>query len=127
MARRLTERAEDWPGEFVRRLNAGDLAGVAELYAEDARFVAPTGETLVGRAAIGEVLAELIGSGARMTCQVVRAVEAGDVAILYTDFTGKRRDGAGAAMPMTSRAIEVLRRDLDGGWRRVVGDPNGRG
>ena len=94
MERRLPERAEDWPGEFVRRLNAGDLAGVAEPYAQDARFVAPTGETLVGRVAIGEVLAELIASGARMSCEVVRAIEAGDVAILYTDFTGERRDAA---------------------------------
>jgi hypothetical protein len=44
-----------------------------ELYAQDARFVAPTGETLVGRTAISAVLTELIAAGAQMTCNVVRA------------------------------------------------------
>jgi ketosteroid isomerase-like protein len=58
---------------------------------------------------------------------VVRAVAVGDIAILYTDFTGQRRDAVGRPTPMSSRAIEVLRREPDGGWRLIVGDPNGRG
>jgi uncharacterized protein (TIGR02246 family) len=127
MGRGLPERADDWPGAFIERLNAGDLPGVAELYAEDARFVAPTGETIVGRTALSAVLAELIASRAKLACEVVRATTVGDVAILYTDFAGVRHDAAGRETPITSRAIEVLRREAGGGWRLVVGDPNGRG
>ena len=65
MGGEVVRRAEDWAGAFVARVNAGDLEGAAALYAEDARFVAPTGETLVGRAAIREVLAGLIAGRAR--------------------------------------------------------------
>jgi hypothetical protein len=37
------------------------------------------------------------------------------------------RTAAGDVTLMTSRAIEVLRREADGGWLLVVGDPSGRG
>ena len=57
----------------------------------------------------------------------MRATVAGEVAVLYTDFTGERFDEAGKAVSMASRAIEVLRRGADGGWVLVVGDPSGRG
>jgi ketosteroid isomerase-like protein len=39
-----------------------------------------------------------------------------DVALLYTDWEGDR----------SSRAIELLRRQPDGSWRLIVGDPRGR-
>jgi uncharacterized protein (TIGR02246 family) len=137
LASGLPRRPEDWPRAFVERLNAGDLDGVAALYAEDAQFLAPSGETLVGREAIRPVLAELIARQARLSCRVVRAVTAGggaagdgsaeDIAVLYTDFSGETRDASGAVVPLNSRAIEVLRRQADGGWKLIVGDPQGRG
>lgn len=132
---RLPRRAEDWPRAFVERVNAGDLNGAAGLYADEARFVAPSGGTLVGREAIRPVLAELIRQSARLSCRVVRAVTvgavagdgaAGDIAVLYTDFTGERRDAKGVVVPFDSCAIEVLRCEADGGWRLIVGDPQGR-
>jgi ketosteroid isomerase-like protein len=52
----LPHDPEDWPSLFAQHLNAGDLDEVMSLYEPDARFVAPSGETLVGRDRIGEVL-----------------------------------------------------------------------
>ncbi len=120
-------RPEEWPQAFVARLNAGDLDGAAALYEEDARFVAPSGEILVGRTAIREVLAELIAAQTRFGFRVVRCVTAGEVAVLYTDFDGEREDPSGEPIAINSCAIEVLRRQVDGGWKLIVGDPNGRG
>jgi hypothetical protein len=45
----------------------------------------------------------------------IKAVVAGDVAQLYTDGHG------------TAAGVEVLRRQPDGTWLLVRGDPNGRG
>jgi hypothetical protein len=44
-----SQTPEDWPSQFAQYLNAGNLDAVIELYEADARFVAPSGETVVGR------------------------------------------------------------------------------
>jgi uncharacterized protein (TIGR02246 family) len=117
----LPRTPEEWPGLFERHLNAGDLDAVASLYDPGATFVSKSGETLSGREAIRGVLSRLIDGKARLQGAVVRAVKAGDVAVLYTDWHGTI-DGN----EERSRAIEVLRRQPDGTWLLVVGDPNGR-
>jgi hypothetical protein len=53
----LPHRPEDWPRVFEQHLNASDLDAVMALYEPEARFVTRSGETLVGRDAIREVLA----------------------------------------------------------------------
>jgi hypothetical protein len=42
-------KPEDWPRLFTEHLNASDLDAVMALYEPDARFVARSGETVVGR------------------------------------------------------------------------------
>ena len=73
------------------------------------------------------VLAGLIDAKTRRQCQVVKAIEARDVAVLYTDFQGTTVEASGKTVEINQKAIEVLRRQPDGTWRLIVGDPNGRG
>lgn len=121
-------KPEDWSGEFTRRLNAGDLEGVVALYDPAARFVPPDGsETLAGRDRIRPVLAGLIAAKTQLRSQVLQTVVADDIAILYSDFEGTQVGKSGKTVEMRSHAIEVLRRHPDGGWRLIMGDPNGRG
>jgi uncharacterized protein (TIGR02246 family) len=122
----LPVEPQDWPRIFTERINAGDLDGAAALYELDARFVTPSGETLVGRERMRRVLAGLIDAKTRMQCRVVQAVAAGDVAILYTDFQRTTVEPSGKTVEVNQKAIEVLRRQPDGTWRLIVGDPNGR-
>ncbi|SRR6266496_2068242 len=118
----LPHKPEEWPGLFERHLDAGDLEAVAALYDPDATFVPKSGETIRGREAIRAVLSGLIDQKARLHGKVVKEVVAGDTAVLYTDWHGTI-----AGDEQNSRAIEVLRRQPDGTWLLVVGDPNGRG
>lgn len=67
---------------FYRAAQCRDLDGVVAPYEPDARFVALSGETLVGREQLRRVLAGLIDAKTRMQCRVVKAVDAGDVAVL---------------------------------------------
>ena len=117
---------QDWPALFTRRLNAGDLDGVVALYDPDARFVTESGETFVGRDQVRRVVAGLTEAKTRMQSKVVQAVAAGDVAVLYTDFQGTTVGPSGETVEVNQKAIEVLRRQPDGSWRILVGDPWGR-
>ena len=123
----LPRDPEDWPSLFAQHLNAGDLEKVLSLYEPEARFVAPSGETLGGRDRIGEVIAGLIRSNTKFHSRVRRVTRIDDLALLYTDFDGTTVDRSGKTIELSSRAIEVLRRQPDGTWKLIIGDPNARG
>ena len=123
----LPRDPEDWPSVFTQHLNAGDLEKVMLLYEPDARFVAPSGETLVGRDRIRQVIAGLIHSNTKFQSRVLRVTRIDDLAVLYTDFDGTTNDASGKKIELSSRAIEVLRRQPDGTWKLIIGDPNARG
>jgi ketosteroid isomerase-like protein len=91
-----------------------------------ARFITNSGETLIGRDRIRKVVGSLIEAKARLYSRVVKAVTVGDIAQLYTDFEGTMHDESGKSFAIRNRAIEVLRRQPDGTWKLIVGDPNGR-
>jgi uncharacterized protein (TIGR02246 family) len=120
-----TDVPEVWPQAFTTHLNAGDLDGVVALYEPDARFVARSGDILVGRD-LRQALAELIRTKTVMRSRVVKVVTIDDIALLYTDFDGTTVDAAGKTVEARYNAIEVLRRQTDGTWKLIVGDPQGR-
>ena len=127
MATKLPNKPDDWPRVFEQHLNAGDLDAVMALYDSEAHFATRSGETLVGVESIRKVLSSMIKARTQMHSRVVRAVTVGDIAQLYTDFDGTMVDSSGKTTPIHHRAIEVLRRQTDGGWKLIMGDPNGRG
>ena len=96
------------------------------MYETDARLVTRSGETLAGHDQIRPVLAGLIAAKTQLRSRVVKAVIVGEVAQLYTDFEGTSLDASGQTAPARYQAIEVLRRQSNGTWKLIVGDPNGR-
>ena len=121
-----SDKPEEWPHLFEQYLNAGDLDAVVDLYEPAASFVARSGETVVGRDGIRKALVGMIGAKTRLHSRVVKEVTVGDIALLYTDFQGTTVDGSGKPVAIHHQAIEVLRRQPDGAWKLIVGDPNGR-
>ena len=73
------------------------------LYEPDARFVAPSGETLIGHDRIRQVIGGLIQSKTKMKSRVLRAITLEDVAVLYTDFDGTTEDASGKTVELRSR------------------------
>jgi len=122
----MPNKPEEWPRQFERHLNAGDLDAVMSLYEPDAHFVTPSGDTLVGHDAIRKVLGSLIATKTHFQSRVVRAVTLDGIAQLYTDFEGTRVDELGKTVPVRNKAVEVLRRQPDGSWKLIIGDPNAR-
>ncbi|RMB04650.1 nuclear transport factor 2 family protein [Eilatimonas milleporae] len=85
--------AKDIVEEWVRRFNAGDADGLAELYSEDAVNHQVTQDPVEGRAAIRSMFQQEFSS-ADMTCLVEAIHDAGDVAALeWRDPLGLRGCG----------------------------------
>ena len=121
----LPRKPEDWPSLFAQHLNSGDLEAVAALYAQNARFVARSGETIVGRDRVRDMLMQMIRSKTKLQSRVIKAISADDVAVLYTDFQGTTMDASEKTMDVRYNAVEALRQQPDC-WKLIVSDPNGR-
>ncbi|NUS92295.1 MAG: SnoaL-like domain-containing protein [Nocardia sp.] len=106
-------RPEDLTRFFVERSNAGDAAGVAELYEEDAVLAYPPGSRTVGRAAIRELWAKVLADGPRFEPESpLPTLISGDIALTSTP----PKDGTGAR-------AQVVRRQPDGSWLRLLDQP----
>lgn len=111
--RESAQHPEDLTRLFVERTNAGDAEGVALLYEEDAVLAYPPGTVTVGRAAIGELWAQVLSHRPHFDAESpLPTLVSGDIALTSTP----PRDGSEAR-------AQVVRRQSDGSWLRVLDQP----
>jgi ketosteroid isomerase-like protein len=104
---------EDLTRLFVERANAGDAAGIAELYEQDAVIAYPPGGMTVGRGAIETLWEEILARRPHFEQESpLPTLISGDVALTSTP----PRDAAGAR-------AQVCRRQADGTWLRLLDQP----
>jgi ketosteroid isomerase-like protein len=105
------------PEEVTRlvteRLNVGDAAGVAALYESAAVLAYPIDQPVVGRAAIQSVYERMVLAGVKFGIEAqLPTVRFEDLALTST----KSADNTGVR-------VQVLRRQADGSWLRVIDRP----
>jgi ketosteroid isomerase-like protein len=105
---------EDLSRLFVELANRRDADGLAALYEEDAVLAFPPGRQTVGRAAIRELMAQLVSGGGTFTEEeaLPTVYHGDDLALTSTvpsDNTGGR--------------VQLVRRQADGSWLRVIDRP----
>jgi ketosteroid isomerase-like protein len=101
----------------VQRVNAGDAEGVAELYEPEAVVAFPPGPTTVGRDAIRAMYQQLIDTAPEFKPEdPLPTIDFGELALTATHA----RDEAGAR-------AQVVRRQSDGSWLRLLDRPDFRG
>jgi len=104
---------EDLTRLFVERANAGDAAGIAQLYEEEAVMAYPPGQTTVGREAIQALWEKVLVSAPHFEPEPpLPTLISGDIALTAT----APKDGAGAR-------AQVARRQPDGTWLRLLDQP----
>jgi ketosteroid isomerase-like protein len=114
----MSEHEKAWQPEdltrlFVERANAGDAAGIAALYEEQAVMAYPPGSTTVGRAAIRELWEKVLANRPHFEPEPpLPTLVSGEIALTSTP----PRDGAGAR-------AQVVRRQPDGSWLRLLDQP----
>jgi ketosteroid isomerase-like protein len=114
--RERATRPEDITGLLVERMNAGDGEGIAELYEPDAVMAFPPGQMTVGREAIREFYEEMISEDVKFKLEEpLPTLLLGDLALTATPAS----DEAGAR-------AQVVRRQPDGTWLRILDRPDFR-
>ena len=109
---------------FAERASAGELEGMMALYEEGAKFVGPDGGDADGRDAIRERLEGLLAMAPHITPTDVRAVRAGDIALLSNRWRMTFGESNGAQTGLEGVSTEVARRQSDGSWLYVIDDPS---
>jgi uncharacterized protein (TIGR02246 family) len=102
---------------FQQAIAAGDLNALLSLYDPEAVFLNQSGEVKTGEAGLREVLAPLAAAQARFDYTIRQVIQSGDIALMHTDWQ------VASPQPMSTYAIEVARRQPDGTWRWLIGDP----
>ena len=102
---------------FKQFMAAGDMEGLLTLYDEDVVFLNQAIELRKGKRELKEELAPLVSAKAVFDFRVKQVIPSGDIALMHTEWT------VSSPKKMFSYAIEVARRQPDGTWRWLIGDP----
>lgn len=103
---------------FKRAMAEGDLEAVLSLYDSEAVFLNQAGEVTKDRDDLKRELAPQVEKKkTRFDYDIRQVIQAADIALMHTKWQ------VSGPQPMTAHAIEVARRQPDGSWRRLIGDP----
>lgn len=107
---------------FFERFNAGDAAGFASLYCEDAVFTYNGQDVAVGPGQIERAVTGFMLAGFQMRGRSAGVFTSGDIAL--SRFAWEMFDSTGAIVA-SGISAEVQRRDADGLWRFIIDDAGG--
>ncbi|WHZ25808.1 MAG: hypothetical protein OJF51_000603 [Nitrospira sp.] len=102
---------------FQQYMLTGDLDAVLALYDREVAFLNQAGDVIRGRDRLKLELSPLVAAKPRFEFSIKEIVHANDIALMHTHWT------VSGSQPMRTYAIEVARRQPDGTWRWLIGDP----
>mgnify|MGYP003946730741 CR=1 FL=1 len=118
-------KPEDTHRSFVRSFNSGDLDSLMALYTPDATLVPQPGQVVTGHAAIREALQGFLSLKGTIRMETTYVVEAGDIALLRSEWHLDGTGPDGKPMTMAAKSNEVVRKQSDGTWRIAIDHPYG--
>jgi ketosteroid isomerase-like protein len=101
---------------FKQYMREGNIEKVLSVYDPECVFLNLEGESKRGRE-LRQELAPFAVARAEFDFDIKQIVEAGDIALMHT------RWHVSGPQTMSVYAIEVARRQPDGSWRWLIGDP----
>jgi ketosteroid isomerase-like protein len=101
---------------FKQYAAEGDLDSALSLYDPEAVFLNRSGEVKKGEG-LRQELAPLVAAKAIFDFNIRQVIQSGDIAVMHTEWK------VSSPEPMSEYAIEVARRQPDGTWRWLIGDP----
>ncbi len=112
-------------GAFAAHFNAGQHDSLMSLYESGAVFVASPGQAVTSTEGIRAATAQFMGMRLPIQIQVRHVFQAGDVALVVSDWTIRGKAPSGDAIDLAGTATDVVRRNASGAWRYVIDNPFG--
>ena len=101
---------------FQQYMAEGDIDSVLSVYDPEAVFLNQSGVVKSGEA-LRQELAPFAAMKAVFDFNIKQVVRSGDIALMHTEWK------VSSPQQMSVYAIEVARRQPDGTWRWLIGDP----
>jgi ketosteroid isomerase-like protein len=95
----------------------GDVESLLTIYDPEAVFLNQAGQIKQGPEGLRAELAPLANAKAAFDFRIKQVIQSGDIALMHTEWQ------VSAPQQMSVYAIEVARRQPDGSWRWLIGDP----
>jgi ketosteroid isomerase-like protein len=102
---------------FQQYMAQGDVDSLLSLYDPEAVFLNRSGEIKKGRRELRDEFAPLAETRASFEFDIKQVIKSADIALMHTKWK------VSSPQPMSVYAIEVARRQPDGTWRWLIGDP----
>jgi ketosteroid isomerase-like protein len=102
---------------FQQYMAVGDLDAVLSVFDPEVVLVKQSGEVTQGRDGLRQELAPVAAMKTRLAFTIKQVVRSGDIALMHTEWQ------VSFPLPLSVYAIAVTRRQPDGTWRWLIGDP----
>ena len=102
---------------FQHYMAEGDIDSVLSVYDPEAVFLNQSGEVKKNEAGLRQELAPFAARKAVFNFDIKQVIQSGDIALMHTEWK------VSSPQQMSVYAIEVARRQPDGTWRWLIGDP----
>lgn len=109
----------------VEEFNRGNVSFLMTLYEKDACFASNPGQVVQGVESIRRSLQGFIDMKVKLEARVRRVIQAGNLALLTTEWSIVGTEPDGKPIKLTGRGTVVLRSQFDGGWLMVIENPWG--
>ncbi|MPZ08564.1 MAG: hypothetical protein GEU26_19510, partial [Nitrososphaeraceae archaeon] len=104
---------EDLLNSQVEEFNKGNTNFLMTLYEKDVCFASKPGQVVKDLESIRRTLQDFIGKGAKLEASVKRVLQAGNLALLITEWSLNGTEPDGRIFNLTGRGTVVLRRQSD--------------
>jgi len=109
----------------VEEFNRGNVSFLMTLYEKDACFASNPGQVVQGLESIRRSLQGFIDMKVKLEARVRRVIQAGNLALLTTEWSIAGTEPDGKPINLTGRGTVVLRSQFDGSWLMVIENPWG--
>jgi len=120
-----TNTPQEMMDTFFERFSAHDIEAVLALYEPNAVFVDEPGKVVQGTDAIRESLTAFMAMKPNLKLVKHETLASGDIETNFVKWTLTGTGPDGEPVSMEGAAVDVIRRQPDGGWKFVIDNPWG--